>query len=168
MNLNEIAMSGHSFGAGTTLNAAGQSYGPGRNMRDDRVKAALYLCPPVMGKLPPDQAYGSIKIPGLLLTGTEDNSPIRETKAADRRIPFDGIKAPHQYLVNFNGANHATFGGTSFRGISGSDARFHEMIEVVSTKFLDATLKNDKSAWQWLDSQQAVSYFGNEAKYERK
>jgi predicted dienelactone hydrolase len=169
LQLAHIALAGHSFGAGTTLAIAGQNFGT-RNMRDDRIKAAIYLCPPVSeaASSAREATYGSIKIPGLLLTGTEDDSPIRETKAADRRIPYDGIKAPHQYLVNFDGADHATFGGRSFRKAKDTDDKFHEMIDVVTTKFLDANLKDDKSALSWLDGSGATSYLGKAAVFERK
>lgn len=137
-------------------------------MHDPRVKAAIYLCPPIMGNAASARTYGNIQIPGMLLTGTEDNSAIRATKAADRRIPFDGIKAPHQYLVNLVGADHATFGGRSFRKPKDTDDRFHGLIDVVTTKFLDATLKNDPSAWKWLDSSEATAYLGKAAMFERK
>jgi predicted dienelactone hydrolase len=172
LDLSKIAMSGHSFGAGTTLAVAGQNFAAaGRDLevKDKRVKAAIYLCPPVMGgKSSAGAVYGEIQIPGLLLTGTEDNSPIRETKAEDRRIPYDGIKSPHQYLVNFVGADHAAFGGRSFRAAKDGDDKFHEMVDVVSTKFLDASLKGNPAAWQWLDSDQIKSYLGNAAMFERK
>jgi len=170
MDLGKVALAGHSFGAGTTLAIAGENFGEAhRNIKDNRVKAAIYLCPPVgAGKIAPEQTYGSIEIPGLLLTGTEDNSPIGTTTAADRRIPFDGIKAPHQYLVNFIGADHAVFGGRSFRAAKEGDERFHEMIEELTTKFLEATLKGDAAAWKWLDSTEASAYLGKAATMERK
>ena len=170
IDLQRIALAGHSFGAGTTLAIAGQNFGRnGHGLEDRRVKAAIYLCPPVgAGKSAPVQTYGSIEIPGMLLTGTEDNSPISETKAEDRRIPFDGMKAPHQYLVNFAGADHSTFGGGGFRAAKESDEKFHEMIDQLTTEFLDATLKGDASAWQWLDAGGAVAYLGKTAVFEKK
>jgi len=169
MRLDKIALAGHSFGAGTTLSIAGQNYG-GKNMRDDRVKAAIYLCPPVtgQGKTQGEATYGTIKIPGMLLTGTEDNSPIRDTKAEDRRIPFDGMRAPHQFLINFIGANHATFGGSSVRQAREGDDKFHEMIQVVTTKFLDANLRDDSAAWNWLDGSGITSFLGKAAMFEKK
>src|ERR1700679_2329575 len=68
LQLAHIALAGHSFGAGTTLAIAGQNFGT-RNMRDDRIKAAIYLCPPVSEAVSSarEATYGSIKIPGLLL-----------------------------------------------------------------------------------------------------
>ena len=167
LNLNAIAVAGHSFGAGTALVAAGQKFGPGSQLEDKRVKSALYLCPPVMGGRMAG-TYDDITIPGMLLTGTEDNSMIRGTKAEDRRIPYDGIRAPHQYLVNFYGADHATFGGRSFRAPKETDAEFHRLIDGVTLKFLDATLKNDPAAWQWLDGKGLTDFLGKTAAYERK
>jgi predicted dienelactone hydrolase len=171
LDLGKIALAGHSFGAGTTLAIAGQKFGSaGKNLdiADKRVKAAIYLCPPVMGKAAPEETYGNIQIPGLLVTGTEDISPINDTKAEDRRIPFDGMKSPHQYLVNFVGADHATFGGRAFRAAKEGDERFHDMTDKVTTEFLDATLKGDASAWHWLDSPEVTAYLGKAAVFERK
>jgi predicted dienelactone hydrolase len=148
-DLKHIAVAGHSFGAGTSL---------------------AIVCPPVRdgGKTAPEKVYGSINIPGLLLTGTEDISPIGETSAEDRRIPFDGMRTPHQYLVNFNGADHSTFGGGGVRAPKESDEEFHKMIDKVTTEFLDATLKGDASAWHWLDSAEAPNYLGKSAVFEKK
>jgi predicted dienelactone hydrolase len=168
VDLNEIACSGHSFGAGTTLAIAGEMYLLG-SLADRRIKAAMYLCPPVnVARLVKGKTFVSIAIPGLVLTGTEDNSPIGNTTAADRRIPYDEIKAPHQYLVNFDGANHETFGGGRAYLDTPKTAKFHEMICKVAGEFLDATLRNDAKAWHWLDSSEATDYFGKSAMYERK
>jgi len=168
LNLKEIAVAGHSFGALTSLVIAGQREGD-KSFEDKRVKAAIYLCPPVKtGKSSPEEAYGSIALPGLLLTGTKDVSPIGETTAAERRIPFDSIKAPHQYIANFDGADHSVFGGRGFRPPLEADAATQKMIQELSTKFLDATLKNDSRAWHWLDSKEATDYLGRAAVYERR
>jgi predicted dienelactone hydrolase len=174
LDLSKIAMTGHSLGAGTTLALAGQSYGQGygnnSSAADPRIKAAIYLCPPVnVSRIVPGKTYAQIKIPGLLLTGTEDVSAIHETRAEDRRLPFDGISAPHQYLVNFKGANHATFGGSrGFRSGGAEDEKFHLLIAKVTTEFLDAALKNDTSAWQWLDGAPVKEFLGPSAFFERK
>lgn len=171
LDLSKIAIAGHSFGAGTALAIAGQSFIGGTvNTRDKRVKAAIYLCPPVSStaKSNPKAAYGQIHIPGMLLTGTEDNSPIGRTPASDRRIPFDSINAPHQYLINFVGADHSVFGGRGFRQPLSTDANFQRMIQMVTTEFLDANLKGDTTAEQWLDSKQMPEYLGSSAQMERK
>ena len=169
LNLKKIALGGHSFGAGTTLAIAGQAYGVAGTFKDDRIKAALYLCPPAKAGPESKTRYGGIKIPGLLFTGTKDASPIGDTRPEDRRVPFDGITSPHQYLVNFDGADHGVFGGRGLRRPSDSDKKIQDMVSVVSTKFLDATLKDDAAAWSWLDSANgAQKYLGSAAAYERK
>lgn len=173
LDLSRIAVAGHSFGAGTSLAVAGQNMGILRDnpiYQDPRIKSAIYLCPPVTAraKVDPEKAYGTIKIPGLLLTGSEDNSIIGDTSAKERRIPFDGIKAPHQYLVNFWGADHATFGGRSFRNPKESDEGYHKMIEELTLKFLDASLNDNQEAWQWLDKGGAAQYLAKSADFERK
>ena len=168
IDLTKIACSGHSFGAGTTLAIAGQVFARG-TLADERIKAAMYLCPPInLDRLVKGKTYGSIKVPGLLLTGTEDDSPINDTKAADRLKVFDEISAPHQYLVNIAGANHATFGGGRPQLDTPVTVKYHEMICKVAGEFLDAALRNDPNAWHWLDSGDAAKYFGNSATYKRK
>lgn len=168
LDLTHIAMSGHSFGAGTTLALAGQTWGArGQALLDKRISAAIYLCPPVT-KGDPARNYGSIKIPGLLLTGTKDDSPINDTKASDRRIPYDNITAPGQYLVNFIGADHATFGGRAFRKPEATDTSFQQMIEKVSCEFLDAYLKGDGQAARWMKGKEISDYLNTNAEIERK
>jgi predicted dienelactone hydrolase len=167
-DLSHIAVSGHSFGAGTSLYIAGQTARIRNiNPRDERVKAAIYLCPPVSRAQPPEEAYGSIQIPGLTLTGTNDNSPIGDTAAADRRKPFDAIKSPHQYLVTFDGADHGIFAGGKMRVNSPQNQLFYEQVDKLTTEFLDAYLKGDADAQRWLDSE-ASTYLGKSAKFENK
>jgi dienelactone hydrolase len=172
LDLSKIAVAGHSFGAGTSLAICGQNYGTAASPRtatDPRVKAGIYLSAPVnLHGRPLSDVYGQIKVPGLLMTGTEDSSPIGNTDASARRIPFDGITAPHQYLVNFIGGDHAIFGGRSFRPGKAGDEGFHEQINQIAGAFLDAYLRGDKAAQAWLDGNGATKYFAKSAKFERK
>src|SRR5262249_40357363 len=70
-------MSGHSFGALTTQAVAGQSLAVGgQRFLDPRVKAAVIMSPGVPKAATPEQAFGSVKLPWLLMTGTQDGSPI--------------------------------------------------------------------------------------------
>lgn len=172
LDLSKIAVAGHSFGAGTALAICGQNYGTAANPRtatDPRVKAGVYLSAPVnLHGREPSIVYGEVKVPGLLMTGTEDSSPIGNTDAASRRIPFDGISAPHQYLVNFIGGDHAIFGGRSFRPHRSGDEQFHQQINQIVGEFLDSYLRGDKSAQAWLDGDGSKNYFAKSAKFERK
>lgn len=171
LDLSKLAVAGHSFGAGTALAVSGQNYGVlgrGASVGDARVKAAIYLSPPanLRGRSLHD-VYGYIKIPGLLMTGTEDNSPIGQTKAEDRRLPFDGIEAPHQYLINFKGGDHMIFNGRP-RMQRPNDAKFQSIISKTSLEFLNAYLKNDPSARQWLDGKEGLAFVTQAGQFERK
>ncbi|MDR3614522.1 MAG: hypothetical protein P4L53_13250 [Candidatus Obscuribacterales bacterium] len=175
LDLTKIGCSGHSFGAGTTMAIAGQNYGFGGKkltINDPRVKAVLYMSPPVnLRGRDPKVVYDSIKIPGMLMTGTEDKSPINDNSAADRLIPFENIAAPDQYLVNFNGGDHMIFSGRNLRGEQGRDAvkdeHFHALINKLSLAFFDAYLKGDQKQKQWL-KQSAAEYLGNAAEFKCK
>ena len=101
LDLSSIGMAGHSFGAGTTLMISGESTRNSKSFSDRRVKCAIALCPPVtVPKAMYETAYAGIKIPLFIMTGTKDDSPIGETKAADRRVPFDHVKDISAFLTH--------------------------------------------------------------------
>lgn len=176
LDLAHIGMSGHSFGAGTTMALAGQLYGVGNkiSVKEPRVKAALYLSPPVDLKgRDAKPIYAEIKVPGMLMTGTLDSSPIGNTPAAARVIPYKNISAPDQYLIVFDGGDHMIFGGNNGRRAmqrdQAKDAHFHEMINKLSLAFFDAYLKGDAKQKQWLQQNTgAQAYLGKQAVYEHK
>lgn len=155
-DLNRIGVAGHSFGAFTALASVGEIFfGPDGNeisLSDSRIKAALAMSPPVF----PDEtqreiAYTQIKVPCFHMTGTKDDSPIGETKASERRIPFERISGANQYLVTFRGGDHFIFSGRwRDQGGGENDAMFQEIIARSSTAFWDAYLKNDAAAMKWL------------------
>ena len=116
LDLRHVGMAGHSFGAWTTLAVIGEAFaGPGgreTSLTDPRIKAAIAMSPSVpRDKTRLDQAFGKIKVPCLHMTGTLDDSPIGETKAKERRLPFDHITGADQYLVVFIGGDHMIFSG---------------------------------------------------------
>jgi len=153
--LDKIGISGHSFGGYTTLAVAGEmfSVGGGTTLGDARVKAALALSPPAKNAPPAelDKNFGAIKIPCFVMTGTLDDSPIGNTKAADRRLPFDHLRLADHYLMILNGGNHMIFAGSSLRfGAGAQDETFHAVIRAGSTAFWDAYLKGDAAAKTWL------------------
>ena len=103
------------------------------------------------------------------MTGTLDDSPIGDTKAAERRIPFDRIHAPDQYLVTFQGGDHMTFAVPRRRpGRAEKDARFQDLILQGTTAFWDAYLKGDAAAKSWLARGGYAGTLGGEGKLEVK
>jgi predicted dienelactone hydrolase len=150
LDLNAAGIAGHSFGGWTTLAVAGQVFRTG-SLADPRFKAGIAMSAAVEQRRDPDKSYGSIRIPLLHMTGTLDDSPIGETKATERRIPFDHIHGADQYQVIFAGGDHMVFAGQRLRGAaSGKDPLFHDLILQSTTAFWDAYLKNDAAAKAWL------------------
>ncbi len=152
LDLTRVGVAGHSFGAYTTLAAAGAVYsalavGGG----DARIKAAIPMSAPVpANKHRLDDAYAGVKIPCLHMTGTEDNSPIGETKAEERRLPFDHCQNSDQFLITFTGGDHAIFGGRERKLGGVNDAAFQRLIGQSSLAFWDAYLRADANAKEWL------------------
>jgi predicted dienelactone hydrolase len=177
IDLGRIGVAGHSFGANTTLVAAGQIFilpgGKELGFSDPRVKAAIPMSSPVpRNKDDLGRAFGKITVPCLHMTGTLDDSPIGETTAADRRLPFDNIVGADQFLVIFNGGDHMIFSGrsrpTSVAGQGKKDALFQDLIRQSTTAFWDAYLRADAAAKIWLTGGGFESTLGSDGKFEKK
>jgi len=172
VDLQRIGVAGHSFCAFTTLAVAGEMLGTSEHpviLKDPRVKAGIAMSAPVPLQRPRwDTAFGSIAIPVFHMTGTRDDSPIGDTKAADRRIPYDRINTADQLLVTFKDGDHMIFSGRAgFLG-AGKDAAFQQLIKDGSRAFWDAYLKNDPQARTWLEQGGFANELGNRGTFEEK
>ena len=153
-----LGMSGHSFGANTTQAVSGQVFARARmSFRDPRIKAAIMMSPgpPAAGE--PAAAFGSIKIPCLLMTGTRDDSPIGNTRAADRLLVFPHLQQAPAWQVVFDQATHMAFSELDLLGRPHPDPRYHRAILALTTAFWDAELKGDAAAKAWLNGEGAKS-----------
>ena len=177
IDLSNIGVAGHSFGANTTLVAAGQIFilpgGRELGFAEPRVKAAIPMSSPVpRNKENLGRAFGKIAVPCLHMTGTLDDSPIGETTAADRRLPFDNIVGTDQFLVIFNGGDHMIFSGrlrpTSAAGQGERDALFQDLIRQSTTAFWDAYLRGDAAAIAWLAEGGFEAVLGSDGSFEKK
>ncbi len=149
-----VGMSGHSFGAVTTQAVSGQrAPGNARGFTDPRIKAAIALSPsgPRRGG-DPAQAFGDVKIPWMLMTGTKDIGPIGDVDLASRLSVFPALPAGGKYELVLHGAEHSAF---TERPLPGDTERrnpnHHRAILALSTAFWDAWLNDDPRARQWLD-----------------
>lgn len=156
LDLKRIGMAGHSFGAYTTLAVAGEVFvlptGRELSVVDSRIKAAIPMSSPVPRQEAQRQkAFRKIKIPCLHMTGTEDDSPVGDTKKEERRLPFDlSGDLADRYLVIFNGGDHMIFSGRGrLPGDRSKDERFQELIRASTLAFWDAYLREDASARKW-------------------
>lgn len=159
-DLTRIGMSGHSFGAHTTLAIAGQRYAGdfGKGFADPRVKAAIAFspAPPMRGS--DGDAFGAIAIPVMSVTGTADTTPVLpQISAADRQRPFRAMPAGGKYLLVLSGATHMDYNGQDnvrWRAAR-SDPRIAELTIAATTDFWRWTLLGDAGARRDLDSLKA-------------
>lgn len=151
LDLNRIGMIGHSYGARSTMAAAGQAFGyAGTRFKDARIKAAVPLSPNVT--VAPGQSlegiYDNITIPMLHITGTGDGMVGDEDfDPYTRTIPYRTITAPDQYLLVLDGATHSNFSG---REDDGDGGEIKDVVAILVVMFLNAHLKGDTTAYEEL------------------
>jgi hypothetical protein len=103
------------------------------------------------------------------MTGTRDDSPIYDTRAADRRVPFDHIQAADQYLLVLQDGDHMVFSGRQrLRGGGENDAVFQELILQSSLAFWEAYLRHNPHAKAWLSAGGFVTVLGTHGTFEQK
>ena len=152
-----IGMSGHSFGAQTTLAVAGQKAPTlgGQSGLDARIVAAIAFSPNARNKNNLTRQFGDIKLPFFSVTGSEDASILGDgTKAEDRRLPFENMPAGQKYLVVFDGGDHAIFGGSDFRqrrSGKSRDTSIQTGVMAGTLAFWSAYLRQDEVAREWLN-----------------
>lgn len=178
LDLGRIGLAGHSFGAFTTLAAAGQTFirhGRAYSFRDPRLRALLALSPPVVRRRGDyHRQYGSITLPCLHMTGTLDHSIIRGgARARERRIPYDHMTKADQYLITFQDGDHMIFAGVRFKYLppsphAGKDPRFRRLIALASTAFWDTYLRGDRRARAWLTGGGLKRLLGRDGRIEMK
>ncbi len=167
LDLEHIGMSGHSFGAVTTQAVSGQAFLGGKTQfLEPRIDASVMLSPSPPQAGDPVTAFSTIKIPCLLMTGTLDDSPIGNSKAADRLKVFPNLKQAPALQVVFDKATHMSFGERDLLGKPIKDPRYHKAILALSTAFWDMTLKSDPAAKAWLTSPSAKCVLVPEDKWE--
>lgn len=154
LDLGHVGMSGHSFGAGTTQAVGGQAYGP-RSLGDPRIDAAIAFSPssPSDRGGDPKAAFGAVRIPWLLMTGTHDTSLIGGQTPASRLEVFPALPATGQaYEVLLDRAEHSAFTDRALPGdVQVRNPNHHRAILAISTAFWDAWLSRDADARGWLD-----------------
>ncbi len=170
LDMSRVGMAGHSFGAVTTQAVSGQATNFGAGFTDKRIKAALVLSPSVPAKGDAKQAFGDVKIPWLLMTGTQDEAIIGGTAASERLRVFPALPADGQkYQLIFDKAEHSAFVDARMaRDAQPRNPNHHRAIEAISTAFWDAYLRGDANAQAWLDGAGASSVLEVGDKWQKK
>ena len=155
LDINRVAVVGHSAGAFTAFAVAGMRAPTGESLRDKRVKVIV-----PMSMIRIDGNYDAITIPVLNLTGTCDTSLIYRTFPRHRRIPFDSSHGSNQYLVTLKGVNHDMF--------SAAEDSHHRVIATITAAFLRAWMFDDAGARAWFDDAGCGEAMGTRACVEHK
>lgn len=159
MDLEKIGMSGHSYGAVTTQAISGQSNRRGsQRFQERRIKAALPMSPSVPRNIPAETAFGKVNIPWLLMTGTEDGSPISGMDPSERLGVYPALPRGQKYELVLWKAEHSAFTERRLPGDREQrNPNHHKAILAISTAFWDSYLKEDSNARTWLDGKGAES-----------
>ncbi len=182
MNLQQIGVAGHSFGAYTVLAVSGQAVGSGRSTRyygpDPRIKAGIAMSSDAARTANLNEAYRRITIPIFHMTGTRDQvgagahvdqaALIGHATPADRRVAYDHTTRATAYLLTFNDGDHMVFSGRLQRTSPINDKALQKIICIASTAFWDANLKQDVSAKRWLEQGGFPALLGGFGTFEQK
>ena len=170
LDLKRVGMSGHSFGAVTTQAVSGQRFAArGALFTDARIKAAIAFSPSIPKAGNPQQAFGAVKIPWLLMTGTRDTSPIGDADAASRQAVFPALPPGDKYELVLDGAEHSAFTDRALPGDKGPrNPNHHRVILALSTAFWDATLRQDPAARAWLDGEGPAGVLEKKDRWQKK
>lgn len=154
LDLSKIGVSGNDLGALGALLTAGQlppDNGPSLN--DPRVASVLALSPPVFcEKEHGPYVYGAIRVPTMVVTGTNDNGVVGATKAPQRRIPYDSIQKVDKYLVVLLDGDHRVYAGRKVGAKQVTDRAYQETIARQSADFWTAYLSNDGTVLEQMRS----------------
>jgi predicted dienelactone hydrolase len=153
LDLTRIGMSGHSLGAITAQAVSGQSFQSGNSFfTDSRIKAAIMFSPSIPRMGTPEQAFGRVKIPWMLMTGTKDIAPIGTADMRSRLEVFPALLPGGKYEVVLHGAEHSAFNDRSLPGdTERRNPNHHRTILALSIAFWDSWLSENFAARTWLN-----------------
>ncbi len=153
LDLKKVGMSGHSFGAVTTEAVSGETMPVGgQSFTDPRIRAAIAFSPSSPKTGSAAKAFGSVKIPWMLMTGTKDVAPIGDQDMASRLAVYPALRSVPKYEVVLHDAEHSVFTDRVLPGDhEPRNPNHHRVILALSTAFWDAYLCGDSAALAWLN-----------------
>ncbi len=151
-----VGVSGHSFGAHTTLGVGGQSYPGFGGIREPRIAALIAFSPTLPASGDAQKAFAGIVRPTLCVTGTRDDDVLGTGATPDKRAGvFAALPAGSKAQLVLKDADHMTFGGQTGRaaGILPREAvterlqaQHHALVASITTDWWRAYLMGDAAA----------------------
>ena len=155
-----VGMSGHSFGAHTTLGMAGQRYPGFAAIAEPRLAAFVAFSPSLPALGDARQAFAAITRPLLCITGTRDSDVAGVGVTPERRMAvFNALPVGNKAQLVLQDADHMTFAGQTGRAVEivprepvtrDLQAAHHALVAAVTTDWWRATLLGDSAARQRL------------------
>jgi len=152
----QIGMSGHSFGAHTTLGMAGQRYAGFAGMDEPRLASFIAFSPSLPAAGDARQAFDRMTRPVLCLTGTLDADVAGNNSTPERRkAVFDALPAGDKAQLVLQYADHMTFAGQLGRAVEivprqqvtrDLQPDHHALVAGISSDWWRATLLGDSAA----------------------
>ena len=174
----QIAVAGQCAGSSTALAMVGLRVDlpgePDAAFIDPRFKCAIALSPqPGTQRNNPlrEGSWARIEVPTLVVTGTQDFNWTPEARAIPNRtrIPFDGLPPGDKFLVEIKDAEHNAFTDSiPYYPARQRDPRHHLWIQQATTAFLDAYLKGEAKAREWLQNETLETETKGECLQEQK
>jgi predicted dienelactone hydrolase len=152
LDLNKVGISGHSFGAITTQWLSGQTTEDSKaRFTDPRISAALIMSPSSPRRGTPEQAFGSVARPWMLMTGTRDIALVSRVTMKSRLAVFPALPPVGKYEVVLFDAHHFAFTDSVLtQGMVPRNPNHHRAILALSTAFWDTHLRGEPTAKEWL------------------
>jgi hypothetical protein len=114
-------------------------------------------------------AFGRVKIPWLLMTGTKDTAPIGGQTVESRLAVFPALPPGDKYELVLHNAEHSAFSDRALPGdTEPRNPNHHRAILALSTAFWDASLRGDAAAKAWLDGSGPRSVLEAQDRWQRK
>lgn len=173
-----VAVVGHSAGAYTAQLAMGvrtaQPDGTLASTGDPRITCGILISPQVTSSQSlTSDSWSQLALPTLVVVGSQESNAFTKETPEARRRPFDLAKPGDKYLLFVQGATHSSFAGKAAVKLMG-DAPETDVDTIGDTlasgviAFLDAYLKSDKPARDYLAGDGIKTVSQGKAAIERK
>lgn len=129
--------------------------------------AAIMFSPNAPDYTSPEEAFGTVELPWLLITGRKDISPLVGTNIESRLAVFPALPTGNKYELVLEGADHFAFIDRALQRTS-PNPNHHRAILALSTAFWDAWLNNDRIAQAWLESEKPRSVLEEGDRWQTK